>query len=69
MIIRIAYHAMSETLANRISQILQENGIATNVESQNGEVSLTVEASEEETKRAEELLESTFVHVETTPGY
>ncbi|MBL7816540.1 MAG: hypothetical protein JNL70_16085 [Saprospiraceae bacterium] len=72
MEIRIAYHQSSETLMNRISELLKENGIAAELQTAknttNGDVRITL-VKETENKMASELLDSSFVHVDHQPGY
>lgn len=72
MEIRIAYHQSSETLMNRISELLKENGIAAELQTassaKNGDVKITL-VKEQENKVAPTLLDSSFVHVEHQPGY
>lgn len=72
MEIRIAYHQSSETLMNRISELLKENGISAELNSApsavNGDVRITL-VKEDAKKVAPTLLDSSFVHIEQQPGY
>ena len=72
MEIRSAYHSSSDTLVNRISELLKENGITaelnTAASSVNGDVSITV-IQEPKSEIAKTLLDSSFVVTEQDPGY
>jgi hypothetical protein len=72
MEIRIAYHPSSETLINRISELLKENGISAEFTSApsavNNDVRITF-TKEKENTVAPTLLDSSFVHIEQQPGY
>lgn len=70
MEIRIAYHQTSETLLNSISRLLEENGMVANIQNENdkGEVRITV-AEKEEGQKEYNLLESSFVVIDSKPGY
>lgn len=70
MEIRIAYHQTSETLINSISRLLKENGMVANIQKANdkGEVRITVADTEQENKEYN-LLASSFVVLDTKPGY
>ena len=72
MEIRIAYHQSSETLMNRISDLLKENGITSQINSassaSNGDVQITF-VKEKQNIMATSLLNSSFVHTDLQPGY
>ncbi len=72
MEIRIAYHPSSDTLMNRISDLLKENGITAEINTAssaiNSDVRITM-VQEKETEIASTLLDSSFVHTEQQPGY
>ncbi len=72
MIIRIAYHPSSDTLINRISELLKENGITaelnTETSADKGDVHITV-IHDRKNEIASTLLDSSFVHTEQNPGY
>lgn len=72
MEIRIAYHPSSETLINRISELLKENGISAEFTSAasaaHNDVQITF-TKEKKNEIAPTLLDSSFVHVEHQPGY
>jgi DNA gyrase/topoisomerase IV subunit A len=72
MEIRIAYHQSSETLMNRISDLLKENGITSQLNSapsaSNGDVRITF-VKEKQNVMATSLLNSSFVHTDAQPGY
>ncbi len=72
MEIRIAYHPSSDTLVNRISELLKENGFTaelnTAASAVNGDVRITV-VQETKNEIAPTLLDSSFVHTEQNPGY
>ena len=72
MEIRIAYHSSSDTLVNRISELLKENGITaelnTAASAVNGDVRITV-VQETKNEIAQTLLDSSFVLTEQNPGY
>ena len=70
MEIRIAYHPTSDILINSISQLLKENGLTSSIEkaAENGEVRITV--AQKQVKDADtKHLNSSFVHVDSMPGY
>ena len=58
-----------DNMMSRISKILAENGIPANVSKINGHFEVTVEKTEKALKVAPSLLESSFVHINSTPGY
>ena len=71
MEIRIAYHSTSDTLVNRISELLKENGITAELNTASaahGDVSITV-VQEPKSEIAKTLLDSSFVVTEQDPGY
>ncbi len=72
MEIRIAYHPSSDTLINRISELLKENGITAEINTAssaiNSDVRITM-VQEQETEIAPTLLDSSFVITEQQPGY
>ncbi len=72
MEIRIAYHPSSDTLMNRISELLKENGITAEINPAssaiNSDVRITM-VKEQENEIAPTLLDSSFVHTEQQPGY
>ena len=72
MEIRIAYHPSSDTLMNRISDLLKENGItaeiSTAASANNSDVRITMDP-EKATEIAPTLLDSSFVLTEQQPGY
>ena len=72
MEIRIAYHSSSDTLINRISELLKENGITaelnTETSSDKGDVHFTV-IHDRENEIAHTLLDSSFVLTEQNPEY
>lgn len=72
MEIRIAYHPTSDTLMNRISDLLKENGITAEIKTDssaiNSDVRITM-AKEQKNEVAPTLLDSSFVHTEQQPGY
>ncbi len=72
MEIRIAYHPSSDTLMNRISDLLKENGITAEINTAssaiNSDVRITM-VQEKETEIASTLLDSSFVITEQQPGY
>ena len=59
----------TDNMMSRISKILAENGIPANVSKINGHFEVTVEKAEKALKVAPSLLESSFVHINSTPGY
>ena len=72
MEIRIAYHPSSDTLMNRISELLKENGISAELAPATSPINNDVRISvgkEVETQLASTLLDSSFVHIEQQPGY
>jgi hypothetical protein len=72
MEIRIAYHPSSDTLMNRISELLKANGIAAELTSTPSTAANNVRityAKEEKSVFASSLLESSFVHTGQQPGY
>ena len=70
MEIRIAYHQSSETLLNSISRLFKENGMVAqiNTPTDKGEVHITVADKDKEVKKPD-LLESSFVILDSKPGY
>ncbi len=72
MEIRIAYHPSSDTLMNRISALLKENGITAEINTTssaiNSDVQITM-VKKPENEVAPTLLDSSFVHTEQQPGY
>ncbi len=72
MEIRIAYHPSSDTLVNRISELLRANGIAAELTSTPSTTQNGVRISFEKDKKsvfATSLLESSFVDIQQQPGY
>jgi hypothetical protein len=74
MEIRIAYHPNSETLVNKVSQFLKENGIKADVKMtpsvQNGTARLSTAKTQDSAPTvATTFGDSSFVHVENQPGY
>ncbi len=72
MEIRIAYHPSSDTLMNRISDLLKENGITAEIKTASSAINSDVQismAQQQETAIAHTLLDSSFVHTEQQPGY
>ena len=59
----------TDNMMSRISQILTDNGIPVNVSKINGHFEVTVAKVEKAVKVAPSLLESSFVHLSSTPGY
>ena len=59
----------TDNMMSRISKILAENGIPANVSKINGHFEVTVEKADKALKVAPSLLESSFVHINSTPGY
>ena len=59
----------TDNMMSRISKILAENGIPANVSKINGHFEVTVEKTDKALKVAPSLLESSFVHINSTPGY
>ena len=59
----------TDNMMSRISKILAENGIPANVSKINGHFEVTVEKTDKALKIAPSLLESSFVHINSTPGY
>jgi hypothetical protein len=59
----------TDNMMGRISQILAENGIPATVAKINGHFEVTVAKTETALKFAPSLLESSFVHLNSTPGY
>ncbi len=59
----------TDNMMSRISKILAENGIPANVSKINGHFEVTVEKADQAVKGAPSLLESSFVHINSTPGY
>jgi hypothetical protein len=59
----------TDNMRGRISQILAENGIASTVAKINGHSEVTVAKTETTLKFAPSLMESSFVHLDSTPGY
>ena len=70
MEIRIVYHPSSDTLINSINQLLKENGLTSSIEkaAENGEVRITVAKTKEQDADTKHL-NSSFVHLDTMPGY
>jgi hypothetical protein len=70
MEIRIAYHQTSETLLNSISRLLKENGMIATIQNTNetGDVRISV-ADKEQVVQECNLLESSFVVLDSKPGY
>lgn len=71
MEIRIAYHPSSDTLMNRISDLLKENGITAEIKTASSAINSDVQISmaQKETEVAPTLLDSSFVITEQEPGY
>ncbi len=59
----------TDNMMSRISQILADNGIPANVSKINGHFEVTVEKADKAIKLAPTLLESSFVHLDSKPGY
>ena len=59
----------TDNMMSRISQILADNGIPANVSKINGHFEVIVDKAEKAIKRTPSLLESSFVHLESNPGY
>jgi hypothetical protein len=59
----------TDNMRGRISQILADNGIPSTVAKINGHFEVTVAKVEAAIKFAPSLLESSFVHLDSTPGY
>jgi glutamate-1-semialdehyde aminotransferase len=59
----------TDNMMSRISQILTDNGIPVNVAKINGHFEVTVTKAEKTVKVAPSLLDSSFVHLNSTPGY
>ncbi|MDZ7878891.1 MAG: hypothetical protein U5L45_14515 [Saprospiraceae bacterium] len=59
----------TDNMMSRISQILTDNGIPVNVAKINGHFEVTVAKTEKAVKALPSLLESSFVHLNSTPGY
>jgi hypothetical protein len=59
----------TDNMRGRISQILAENGITSTVAKINGHFEVTVAKTESAIKFAPSLMESSFVHLDSTPGY
>jgi hypothetical protein len=59
----------SDNMRGRISQILAENGIPSTVAKINGHFEVTVAKAETALKFAPSLMGSSFVHLDSTPGY
>ena len=59
----------TDNMMSRISQILADNGIPANVSKINGHFEVTVDKTDKTVKFASTLLESSFVHLESKPGY
>jgi hypothetical protein len=70
MEIRIAYHQSSETLLNSISRLFKENGMIAQIKTttDKGEVQITIADKDKKVKKPN-LLESSFVHLDSKPGY
>jgi hypothetical protein len=70
MEIRIAYHQTSETLLNSISRLLKENGMIATIQNTNdtGDVRISVAENEQAVQECN-LLESSFVVLDSKPGY
>jgi hypothetical protein len=71
MDIRIAYHPSSDTLMNRISDLLKANGISAQINPESSAVNDDVRITfvKEKSIIAPSLLDSSFVHTEQQPGY
>jgi hypothetical protein len=59
----------TDNMMSRISKILADNGIPANVSKINGHFEVTVDKNDRPLKFAPSLLESSFVHLNSTPGY
>ncbi len=59
----------TDNMMGRISKILADNGIPANVSKINGHFEVTVEKTDKSVKQMTSLLESSFVHINSTPGY
>jgi hypothetical protein len=59
----------TDSMMSRISQILADNGIPANVSKINGHFEVTVAKVEAVLKFAPSNLDSSFVHLESNPGY
>ncbi len=59
----------TDNMMSRISQILADNGIPANVSKINGHFEVIVEKADKTVKFASSLLESSFVHLDSKPGY
>ncbi len=59
----------TDNMMSRISQILADNGIPANVSKINGHFEVTVNKADKAVKFATSLLESSFVHLDSKPGY
>ena len=71
MEIKILHHPSDETAARKISEVLNDNGISsqlTNSAPASKGVHITV-SKPSETKKEVSLLTSSFVHLDTKPGY
>lgn len=70
MEIRNVYHQTSETLLNSINRLLKENGMIATIQNTNekGDVRISV-ADKEQGAQECNLLESSFVVLDSKPGY
>ncbi len=59
----------TDNMKSRISQILADNGIPANVAKINGHFEVTVAKADNAVKLPASLLESSFVYLNSTPGY
>jgi hypothetical protein len=59
----------TDNMRGRISQILADNGIPSTVAKINGHFEVTVAKVESAIKIAPTLLESSFVYLDSKPGY
>ena len=71
MEIKILHHPSDETAARRISKVLNDNGISSQLtDSETTKNGVQVAVSKQgETKKEVSLLTSSFVHLDTKPGY
>jgi hypothetical protein len=59
----------TDNMMSRIAQILADNGIPANVSKINGHFEVIVDRTVNTVKHAPSLLESSFVYLNSTPGY
>lgn len=71
MEIKILHHPSDETVARRIGEVLSDNGISSQLTDSGLNTSgVHIAVSKQvETKKEVSLLTSSFVHLDTKPGY